>query len=159
MASFKVKVDDNQWDVSAEDLAALDIQIGTEGSYHIVKDNKGYSIQLVHIDKTSKTVELKVNGNLHTVHLQDEQDVLVEQLGFLSVASQKSSDVKAPMPGLILDVMVEAGQEVSEGDALIILEAMKMENMIKASADGIIKSIEISKGDTVDKNQLLIELE
>ncbi|HNM32873.1 MAG TPA: biotin/lipoyl-binding protein, partial [Chitinophagales bacterium] len=66
---------------------------------------------------------------------------------------------KAPMPGLVLDILVEAGQAVNKGDNLIILEAMKMENIIKASGSGTVKSIHVQKKDAVEKNQLLIEME
>ncbi|MDX1317201.1 MAG: acetyl-CoA carboxylase biotin carboxyl carrier protein subunit, partial [Xanthomarina gelatinilytica] len=74
-------------------------------------------------------------------------------------ASKKVNEIKAPMPGLILDIHVKEGQEVKEDDALLILEAMKMENVLTSPRDGIIKSISVSKNDTVDKNQLLIEFE
>jgi biotin carboxyl carrier protein len=63
------------------------------------------------------------------------------------------------MPGLILDIYVTVGQEVKEDDTLVILEAMKMENSILSPREGIIKSINITKGDAVDKNHLLIEFE
>jgi biotin carboxyl carrier protein len=63
------------------------------------------------------------------------------------------------MPGLILDINVKIGQKVKEDDPLLILEAMKMENVLTSPRDGIIKSISVSKGDAVNKNQLLIEFE
>ena len=73
--------------------------------------------------------------------------------------SQKIKEVKAPMPGLVLDILVETNQTISKGDALLILEAMKMENVLKAEGDGIIKSIEVSKGAAVDKGQVIIEMQ
>ncbi|MCL4126550.1 UNVERIFIED_CONTAM: hypothetical protein GTU68_064554 [Idotea baltica] len=63
------------------------------------------------------------------------------------------------MPGLILEINIAVGQEVKENDSLLILEAMKMENILTSPRDGIIKSISVSKGDAVEKNQLLIEFE
>jgi biotin carboxyl carrier protein len=78
----------------------------------------------------------------------------------LSIASnQAADDVKAPMPGLVLDILVEAGQTIQKGDSLLILEAMKMENVLKATGDGTVKSVIVEKGNAVDKNQVLIELE
>ncbi len=61
------------------------------------------------------------------------------------------------MPGLLLDIKVQEGQEVQKGEILLILEAMKMENVIKAPTDARIKHIKVQKGQTVEKNQLLIE--
>jgi biotin carboxyl carrier protein len=63
------------------------------------------------------------------------------------------------MPGLILDIYVQEKQQVQKGDVLLILEAMKMENAIKSAADGVIKSIKVSKRQSVEKNQLLLEFE
>ena len=63
------------------------------------------------------------------------------------------------MPGLVLEIQVQAGQTVSKGDTLLILEAMKMENVLKAAADGVIKSIHVQKGAAVEKGALLLELE
>lgn len=63
------------------------------------------------------------------------------------------------MPGLILDILVEEGQEVNEEDQLVILEAMKMENVITSPRNGVIKKIGVSKGDAVDKKQMLIEFQ
>jgi biotin carboxyl carrier protein len=61
------------------------------------------------------------------------------------------------MPGLIIDLRVKEGDQVKAGDPLLILEAMKMENIIKASGDSIVKSLKVKKGETVEKNQVLIE--
>ncbi|MBY0435500.1 MAG: acetyl-CoA carboxylase biotin carboxyl carrier protein subunit, partial [Cyclobacteriaceae bacterium] len=69
----------------------------------------------------------------------------------------KVNAVKAPMPGLIIDLRVNAGDTVKTGDPLLVLEAMKMENIIKAPGDGTVKQVKIKKGDSVEKGQLLIE--
>ena len=80
-------------------------------------------------------------------------------MGFEVGATKKVNDIKAPMPGLILDINVKVGQEVKENDALLILEAMKMENVLTSPRDGVIKSISVNKGNAVEKNQLLIVFE
>ena len=74
-----------------------------------------------------------------------------------NLSAKKLNHIKAPMPGLVLSILVEEGKEVKKGDALIILEAMKMENILKSPADGIVKKIAVKKGVPVEKNQLLIE--
>ena len=63
------------------------------------------------------------------------------------------------MPGLVVDILKKSGDEVSEGENLLILEAMKMENVIKSPINGVIKSIGVKAKDTVEKNQLLISFE
>ena len=80
-------------------------------------------------------------------------------MGFEIGASKKVNDIKAPMPGLILEISVAVGDEVEENDQLLILEAMKMENVISSPRAGVIKSIAVNQGETVDKNSLLIAFE
>ena len=70
-----------------------------------------------------------------------------------------NTDIKAPMSGKVLSVVVAEGDEVKKGDAILILEAMKMENVLKAEGDCIIKKILINTEESVEKNQVLIELD
>ena len=86
-------------------------------------------------------------------------DALIKAMGFEVGASKVIDNIKAPMPGLILDIMVKPGDEVSVNTPLLILEAMKMENSIVSPRDGVIKSVTGTKGSTVDKGELLIEFE
>jgi biotin carboxyl carrier protein len=78
-------------------------------------------------------------------------------LGFENAQAGKVAELKAPMPGLVLKILVEQDQVVSKGENLLILEAMKMENMIKSPADGIIKRLLVTTGDKIEKNTVLIE--
>lgn len=139
--------------------AQLDIQPQSDGSWHILKNNKAYIVEIVHHDFANKHLQLKLNGKLYTIQLADEYDLLVKKLGLSTISSVKVDEVKAPMPGLVLDVAVSIGQVVKKGDGLLILEAMKMENVIKSAGDGIVKDILVEKGAAVDKGQLLIQLE
>ncbi|MBL7811956.1 MAG: acetyl-CoA carboxylase biotin carboxyl carrier protein subunit [Bacteroidetes bacterium] len=78
-------------------------------------------------------------------------------MGLDQLTKPKAQTIKAPMPGLVLDVCTEPGMEVKKGDKVLVLEAMKMENIIKAQGDGIVGKVLVEKGQAVDKNQLLIE--
>jgi biotin carboxyl carrier protein len=106
-----------------------------------------------------KRFSIKVNNNIYDLNLQTELDILLDKMGMSSVSDEKMDNVKAPMPGLVLDILVEAGQTINKGDNLLVLEAMKMENIIKASGTGVVKNIKVNKKDAVEKNQLLIEME
>jgi biotin carboxyl carrier protein len=79
-------------------------------------------------------------------------------LGFSSKSTKKANEIKAPMPGMVLSVLVQEGQLVKAGESVLILEAMKMENVIKAPADCTVKQIKVKQGNAVEKNQVLIEL-
>lgn len=74
-------------------------------------------------------------------------------------APEGSVSVKAPMPGTILDVKVKVGDTVSEGKAILVLEAMKMENDIVASASGKVVAVNVKKGDSVKTNDVLVSIQ
>lgn len=124
---------------------------------HILYKNQSYNVALVSINKQEKTVVLKVNGSVYQVNIQDQFDQLLKQLGMDNLASNKVSEVKAPMPGLVLNILIEVNSEVKKGDSLLVLEAMKMENILKSPSDGIVKSIKVHSGDKVEKGQVLIQ--
>jgi biotin carboxyl carrier protein len=138
-------------DAFAADMIRLD-----GDNYHILHNNKSYQVEVVTLDHAEKTATIKVNGNIYQVKAKDQFDALLEQLGLSNLNNNKISDIKAPMPGLVLKVLVNEGDEIKKGDSLFILEAMKMENIIKAPADATIKTIKIKPTDKVEKGQLLI---
>jgi len=134
--------------------------IKTKGnSYSVIKDNKSYNLEVLEVIAEEKSFLIKVDGIKYQFNAKDKYDELLHSLGMDATVSKKVSDLKAPMPGLVLEVSVEGGQSVSKGDALLILEAMKMENVIKSPTDGVIKSISVNKGETVEKNQIILNFE
>lgn len=137
----------------------LDLISVGPGKFHVIKENQSYSAEVIDTDYNNKVFAIKVNGKVYNVKLDDKYDMLVKRLGLHVATQQHVKDINAPMPGLVLEVSVEAGQEVSEGTPLLILEAMKMENVIKSPGDGIVKAVNVTKGEAVEKNYLLVEME
>jgi len=139
-----------------EDIRVL--EQNDEGAKLIFK-NKIYTIGFSSSDLNQKEYNLLVNNTPVKVNLKSRLDHLIEKMGLNVKRKENLSQLIAPMPGLVLDIIVKIGDEVSDGDSLIILEAMKMENVIKAHGTAIVKSIPVKKGDKVDKGKLLIEFE
>jgi len=130
-----------------------------ENTFHIIKDNKSYSATLVSFNAEEKSLVLNVNGNDYEIVIKDENDLLLQQLGISTKSSTAVQFIKAPMPGLIINVSVNVGDEVKKGDTLLILEAMKMENVIKSPRDGRIKKVNVELRKAVEKNQVMLEFE
>lgn len=160
----KVTIKDNSYEVSfANDTASVNgknvscdlVTVGNQ-TYHLLINHQSYLLELLSFDPNSKTMELKINGRPTSLVIQDKYDLLLEKLGMKKDSTQEANQVNAPMPGLILDITVSEGQKVDKGDPLLVLEAMKMENVIKSPGNGQVKSILVSKGDNVEKNQVLV---
>ncbi len=156
---YKVTVDQKEIPMESEKLQDLDIIPIGDNQFHILQNGKTYRAKLLTADYNNKSLCLEINGNKYDLTIADQYDLLVKKMGLSTGGVQKIKNVKAPMPGLILDILVEPGQAVSKGDQLLILEAMKMENVLKAEGDGVVKSVEVKKSAAVDKGQVLIEME
>lgn len=126
------------------------------GLFSIIIDNRSYNAEVISLNREEKLFHIKVNDNVYKVVVNDQYDLLLKELGLDKLIAKKASDLKAPMPGLVVEVAVAEGQEIKKGDKLVVLEAMKMENILKAPADGVVKKINIKKGNTVEKNEVLI---
>jgi acetyl/propionyl-CoA carboxylase alpha subunit len=161
---FKAKINNNSYDVKFEKSEAFlneeifdwDITKTGDRGYHIISNNKSYRAEIINIDTQLKTVLIKINGKKIEVALKDKFDLLLEKLGMDTVETAKVNDIKAPMPGLIIEIQIKEGDEVKKGDPIMILEAMKMENILKSPGDGLVRSIKVKKGDSVEKNQVLV---
>lgn len=159
MEKYRITANENEIAVDRKEADALDIERVSESDFHLLQDNQSYKISLLRADYLNKSVSLSVNGNPYEVKIEDEIDQRVKEMGLLAVTSQKVNSIKAPMPGLIMDIMVEEGQEVSQGTPLMVLSAMKMENILLSHGEGTVKSIAVKKDDAVEKGQLIIEME
>lgn len=104
-------------------------------------------------------VQFFLDGNPVEVSVKDEKQILLEKLGFTAHNTATEGVVNAPMPGKILDILVGEGDQVSDGTSLLVLEAMKMENELKSPVKGIVKSLNVRKNESVEKNQKLLEIE
>ncbi len=156
---FSVLVNEQEWNISPEQIADFDAVDARDGSFHVLKNGKAHRAEIVATDFANKTFTIKVNGRTYQTKIADKYDRLIKEIGLSLSATQKFNNIKSPMPGLVLSIMVKEGDVIQKGDTLMILEAMKMENVIKAPADAVIKKINIIKGQAVEKAQLLMEME
>lgn len=154
--NFEISADRNQTLINGLPFGGDILQVN-DRSFHIIHNDRSYFAELVDFDKSQKTCSVKVGNNIYPMQISDQFDELLHQLGMDNLAGNKVAELKAPMPGLVLKLLVSEGEEVKKGGNLLVLEAMKMENIIKAPADVIVKSIKVIAGDKVEKNQILIQ--
>ena len=154
--NFEVNETQGAWTVNGAPVS-LDTLVIKDNLLHILHQNTSYRVEIVSFSKEEKLASIKVNGHTYSIAIKDRFDDLLHQLGLDNLQSSKVAELKAPMPGLVLSVLVKDGDEVKKGDNLLVLEAMKMENIIKSPADVTIKSIKIKPSDKVEKNQVLIQ--
>ena len=144
------------WSLTGE--AAPDLVRTGPSSYSLVHNGRSYRVLVLKEDRENNTVRLRIGSGTYTVQLQDEQSRMMHTLGF-DKAVKKVREIKAPMPGLVLNIMVKPGDVLKKNDPVLVLEAMKMENLIKAPGDAVVSSVQAVQGKAVEKGQILVSFE
>ncbi len=158
--SYRVSVDDTyEFQLSSAEAENIDNTELSDKKVHLLHNNQSFKLELVAGDFLTRNYTVKVNGNTYNLHIETPLDQLIAEMGLSLGNASVEDEIHAPMPGIILEVVVSEGDTVKKGDFVCVLEAMKMENTLTAPRDGVIKSVNISKGETVDKGKLLIEFE
>ncbi len=147
----KGKIDEDNFD--------LDLIEIKENSYHVLFDDKSYNVEVSNINEVAKEVIVTVNNMKHKVRVKNEFDNMLKKLGFQNVDNLKVKNLKAPMPGLVVEILVNEGDNIKKGENIVVLEAMKMENNLKATDNVKIKKVITEKGKSVEKNDILITFE
>jgi biotin carboxyl carrier protein len=153
---LQIKVNNKQID-GKFNLLNEGVEMLEPGRFLLRKDDKVYEIFLLNESEDGKELELQINQQYFKVNIQNELDQLLNTLGFKSNDIKKVKELKSPMPGKIVAVLVTEGDEVKPGQPLLILEAMKMENALQAISEGRVEKIMAEKGVSVNKNDILIK--
>jgi len=153
---MKAKVNDiHEFELTNE--MVQNAQIIRDGEDLILRyKNVNHSARLISMDHQNRKYTIEIGQRVYQVKLENDLDQLIASMGMKGKRSLNVSEIKSPMPGLVFKVLKKNGDEVVAGETILVLEAMKMENAIKAPIDGIIKSIEVSEGQPVDKGMVLI---
>lgn len=154
--TYSVENTDHKIQVNGKTIE-WDLKWISDRKIHLIFENKSIEAELISFDKESKTIQIRLGDKTSTLLVKDRFDILLEQLGMNSNNTGVIKDIKAPMPGLILELKVTPGDVVKKGDVVLILEAMKMENIIKSPGDGVVKAVKVVLKQSVEKNQVLIQ--
>ncbi len=150
------------WNFDGKDV------IGSEGAVVQWDDHRFFKLtykgqsfhgEILEDGSENNELKIKVNHRVFSVKKKGELDELIAALGLDKPKVRKLKELQAPMPGRIVQISVEVGQELNIGDEILSLEAMKMENVLKAEGIGKVKAILIKPDQVVDKGAVLIEFE
>lgn len=151
-----VQSKDGRLTITLEEYAPhLDLVQLSPYSYSLLVDGQSHHL---HVRPSQDGYEVTLRQHSYFVRLRDELDLTIEKMGLKNAARDHSGQVRAPIPGLIASVAVAVGDEVTAGEQLLILEAMKMENEITAPVSGTVTALHVSPGDAVEKGTILLEL-
>ena len=157
--TYLIKVNAFEFTFTDDEIAAANLIKRSPKEFNLVRNHRSVNATLVETGMSGKRTKIEVEGEIFEVEIRDELDQVLEKMGFDVISTKLIKEIKAPMPGMILEITVEEGQKVNEGDKILILEAMKMENSIVTQANSTIKKIHVSAGQAVDKGQVLVELD
>ena len=157
--TYKVKANGFEFSFTKEQVEAADLVQQSPVDFNLLQDNQSVNVKLIETDRYAKHLTIEVEGESFEVEIKEELDQMLEKMGFGLVADKHIKEIKAPMPGLVLEISVIEGQEVAEGEKILILSAMKMENSILIHTRATIKKIVVSAGQADEKGQVLVELE
>jgi biotin carboxyl carrier protein len=122
----------------------------------ILDNNKSKLVSVKGADHELKRYQIQIDGRIYQVQISDAVDQQILKMNLKSKKSNQLKELRAPMPGLVRQVNVQVGDQVDAGDSLFILEAMKMENILKSPVNGTVSDLFVKPGESVEKNQILL---
>ncbi len=152
--TFEIEVQrDDQVIVNGE-VRNIDLHINdSHGVFSLLIDNKSYEVV---VDEQDGVYQVLIAGQLYEVKVTDERSKRLAEAGGGLQGGSGDASVRSPMPGLIVAIPVTEGQEVTAGMTVVILESMKMQNELKAPANGVVSKINVAAGDNVEQNKVLV---
>ncbi len=151
------KTQDDRSNSFDEDSRSIHIMENSAGEYRLQDGDTQHKINVVEFDLYARTCTVEMDGQLKQVRIIRELDIMIEKMGLNATHSIKQSLMVAPMPGLVTEIKVTIGEHVDKGTPLLILEAMKMENVISAPHEAVIKEIKVNVGQAVERGLPLLE--
>jgi len=152
----------NNWIFDGKDVATVG---GAAITWHdhrffdITHNGVVFHGEIMTDDSENRALTVKINHRVFQVKRKGELDEIIASLGFDKPKIRKLKELAAPMPGRVTSIHIELGQAIQPGDPILSLEAMKMENVLKAEGIGVVSSINIQQGDVVEKGAVLVSFE
>ena len=142
----RVRIDGELYEISFE-------AIRQQLTYSLLVEGKSFE---TNIYQENGRWEVLMRGSRYTVDVVDEREKRLRSAAGSSQLQSEQYYLQAPMPGLVIDIPVQEGQEVEEGEVLLVLESMKMQNELTAPRQGTVSRIKVELQENVDRKQTLV---
>ena len=153
---FLLDVNDSQYTFQLIDADNITINDSEVNNQIVLDNNKSKLVSVKGVDHELKRYQIQIDGRIYQVQISDAVDQQILKMNLKSKKSNQVKELRAPMPGLVRQVNVQVGDQVDAGDSLFILEAMKMENILKSPVNGTVSDLFVKPGESVEKNQILL---
>ena len=153
---FLLDVNAGQYTFQLTDADNITLNDSDVNNQFILDNNKSKLISVKEVNHELKRYQIQIDGRTYQVQISDAVDQQILKMNLKSKKSNQLKELRAPMPGLVRQVNVQVGDQVDSGDALFILEAMKMENVLKSPVNGLVSDLFVKPGESVEKNQILL---
>ena len=153
---FLLDVNASQYTFQLIDADNITLNDSDVNNQMILDNNKSKLVSVKGMDHELKRYQIQIDGRIYHVQISDEVDQQILTMNLKSKRSNQLKELRAPMPGLVRQVNVQVGDQVDTGDSLFILEAMKMENLLKSPVNGKVSDVFVKPGESVEKNQILL---
>jgi biotin carboxyl carrier protein len=150
------------WNFDGKDVTGTTgavVQWEDQRFFKLIYKGQTFHGELMEDKSEDNVLNIKVNHRVFTIKKKGELDDLIAAMGLDTPKVRKLKELQAPMPGRVVQVAVKVGQELNPGDEILSLEAMKMENVLKAEGIGTVKAILVKADQVVDKGTVMIEFE
>ena len=153
---FLLDVNAGQYTFQLTDVDNITLNDSDVINQIILDNNKSKLVSVKEVNHELKRYQIQIDGRTYQVQISDAVDQQILKMNLKSKKSNQLKELRAPMPGLVRQVNVQVGDQVDSGDALFILEAMKMENVLKSPVNGLVSDLLVKPGESVEKNQILL---
>ena len=153
---FLLDVNAGQYTFQLTNVDNITLNDSDVNNQFILDNNKSKLVSVKEVNHELKRYQIQIDGRTYQVQISDAVDQQILKMNLKSKKSNQLKELRAPMPGLVRQVNVQVGDQVDSGDALFILEAMKMENVLKSPVNGLVSDLFVKPGESVEKNQILL---
>jgi biotin carboxyl carrier protein len=148
-------VDEHHVSIDGKTYEVDFVSVSGQPVYSLIADGKSHE---AYVRESDEGWQVLLRGRLYPVRVEDEREKRLRAAAGGGVAETGEFHLKAPMPGLVVAIPVEEGQQVKKGQVLLILESMKMQNELKSPRDGTVSRIKVRAGESVEQKQPLLSV-